>query len=322
MSKFDKKVLKFVTARQEDDLDLDDIAIGLHLDEDDVHEALDSLQEQGKIEGSSRNGKTYWRLAAPEMEPEEVPKSVPEKTGAEETEQFSIRSEPDEVAIGLDQAIEKPAPVLKPEPAPVAWKVEPVEIEKNFEPPTPMFSTPEESGSEIDNADDDTDFNQQPRLFDSPVVRIAIAVVLSVVISAIISMMVAGGSSKGHADAIQALERTSTETSARLDKRIMELSAQLNVLDQKVSNRQGPKVEQNRSVAAAAASKASHASHKKRTSKHAQSDESTTSSSEPSTSPASDQSTPSSSSGQSDNPAPAPESTPPSSTEGTGGSGQ
>jgi hypothetical protein len=321
MSKFDKKVLKFVAARQEDDLDLDDIAIGLHLDEDDVHEALDSLQEQGKIEGSPRNGKTYWRLSVPQMEPEEVSKSVPGKAGAEETEQFNLRSEPDEMAIDLDQQIEKP--IFKRGPAPVARKMEPVQIEKNFESPVPMFSTPEESGSEIDNAGDDTDFNQQPNPLDSPVVRIAIAVVLSVVISAIISMMVAGGSSKGHADAIQALERTSTETSARLDKRIMELSAQLNVLDQKVSNRQGPKVEQNRSVAAAAASKPSHASHKKRTAlKHAPVEENAASSSEPSTSPANDQSTPSSSSGQSDNPAPAPESTTPSSTEGTGGSGQ
>ena len=58
MSKFDKKVLKYFAKRHEDDLDVDDLAIGLRLDDDAVLEALDSLKNQGRIESTCRRSHT------------------------------------------------------------------------------------------------------------------------------------------------------------------------------------------------------------------------------------------------------------------------
>ena len=294
MSKFDKKVLKFISARQEDDLDLDDIAIGLRLDEDAVRETLDSLKDQGKIEDSPRNGKTYWRI------------SVQEKVDANETEQFELRKEPGVVSIDFDQSIEERAP------APVSQKIEPKEIEKDAETSDPIVSTQKQSAPDIDDATDDKELEPSPKLLDSSVVMVAIAVMVSLVVSVIASIIVSGGSNKGNLNAIQAVERNSNEKCANLEKRITELSAQLNVLDQKVSGKQVPRAEQNKAL------KPARSSHKKKSSPVSPSSDENNSS-EPS---ASDQSTPSSTSGQGDNPAPAPEPASLPSTEGTGGSGQ
>ena len=108
------------------------------------------------------------------------------------------------------------------------------------------------------------------------------------------------------------MERNSNEKCANLEKHITELSAQLNVLDQKVSGKQAPRAEQSKAV------KPARSSHKKKSSSISPSSDENNNS-EPS---ASDQSTPSSTSGQGDNPAPAPEPASLPSTEGTGGSGQ
>ena len=184
MSKFDKKVLKFISARQEDDLDLDDIAIGLRLDEDAVRETLDSLKDQGKIEDSPRNGKTYWRI------------SVQEKVDANETEQFELRKEPGVVSIDFDQSIEERAP------APVLQKFEPVEIEKDAEASDPIVLTQKQSAPDIDDATDDKELGPSPKLLDSSVVMIAVAGIVSLVVSVIVSMIVSGGPNKGNLNAI------------------------------------------------------------------------------------------------------------------------
>ena len=294
MSKFDKKVLKFISARQEDDLELDDIAIGLRLDEDAVREALDSLKDQGKIEDSPRNGKTYWRL------------SIPEKVATDETEQFKLRKEPGVVSIDFDQSIEERAP------APVLEKIEPVEIEKDAEASDPIVTIQKQSALDIDDDSDDKELGPSSKLFDSPAAMIAIAVIVSLTVSVIVSIIVSGGSNRGNLNAIQTVERNSNEKCASLEKHITELSAQVNVLDQKVSDKQVPRAEQGKAL------KTARSSHKKKSSSVSPSSDENNSS-EPS---ASDQSTPSSTSGQSDNPAPAPEPASPTSTEGTGGSGQ
>jgi hypothetical protein len=250
MSKFDKKVLKYIVKRHEEDLDVDDIAIGLRLDDDAVLEALDSLKNQDKIESFPRSGKTYWRLSVPENAP--VEEAVP----------------------------------------------------PNVEHSVPVVSPPKGSFQGIDNEDNDMDLDHSPKLFDSPVARIAIAVVLSVAISAVVSMIVSGGSQKGFSDDLQALERKSTEKNAELEKRITEISAQVGILNDKLSSLQQPRSEKSQTP------KPSHPPRKKRaTPNPSPLDENGTS--EPS---GGDQSSPSSNSGQNDNPAP--ES--PSSTEGTG----
>jgi hypothetical protein len=263
MSKFDKKVLKYIAKRHEEDLDVDDLAIGLRLDNDAVLEALDSLKNQGRIESFPRNGKTYWRLSMPQSAP--VEEAIPPR----------VQNEPGLAAIDLDQA-----------------------------PSAPVISPPKRSFPGIDNEDNDMDLDQSPRLFDSPVARIAVAVVLSVAISAVVSMIVSGGSQKGFSDGFQALERKSTEKNAELDRRITEISAQVGILNDKLSSRPQPKADQSQTA------KPSHPPRKKKaTPKPSPIDEN--GASEPS---GGDQSSPSPNSGQTDNPAP--ES--PSSTEGTG----
>jgi hypothetical protein len=293
MSKFDKKVLKYVAAHQEDDLDVDDIAIGLNLDEDDVRDTLDSLQDQGKVEGSPRNGKTYWRLSTLENDP------------VEDIKQVSIQNAPDFVAIDFEQAIEEQG--RKPLQAAEIEKIGPEEIEKNQVLPTPKSVT------YVSDAEDDMDMNFSSKIVNSPVVWIAIAIVVSVVISTIISMMIAGGPQKSFSDSIQALERKSNETDAKLDKRIAEITALVNVLNDKLPARQQHKTDQNR---AARPSRSQHRIHASTT--PSSTDESTTSTT--SGLSGSDQSPPPSSSGNDDNSGIAP--TPPASTEGTGESGK
>lgn len=308
MTKFDKKVLKYVSARQENDLELDDIAIGLRLDEYDVRDALDSLQEQGKIEGSTRNGKTYWHTSIPEMEPEELSSSIPE-----ETEHLKLPEESDVGAFDLDQLIKKPD--VKHEPAPVFPNME--------NDVTQSFSIPEQliSKSKIDNMDDDIAPGSSPRNFSSPIISIAIAVVLSVVISAMISMIVAANSQKDLTDRIQVIEQKSTENSIKLEKRIAEVSAQLSVVSDKLSGKPQSRIEQIR--ASAAASKLSHVIHRKKVQPiqaqaPVEESESPVLSPDPTTTSTSDFSPLPSSSEQSDNPPPVPESTPLPSTEGSG----
>jgi hypothetical protein len=291
MSKFDKKVLKFVAARQEDDLDVDDIAIGLRLDEDDVREALDSLQDQGKVEGSPRNGKTYWRL------------SIPGNGPVEDVKQTSDQNTPDVVAIDFDQAIAKQQVESLPVPE-EPLKMEPADVEKETVLPQ-KHSVPD-----IDDAEDDTDMNFSPKTGNPQVAWIAIAIAVSVVISAVVSLIIAGGPQKGYSDSLRALERKSTESNAKLDMRITEINALVNVLNDKLSARQQPKTDPGR------AAKASHPQRKKQAAKK-QSPTDENAASEPS---GSDQGQPPASSGQDNNSGAAP--TPPSSTEGTGESGQ
>jgi hypothetical protein len=292
MGKFDKKVLKYISARQEDDLDLDDIAIGLRLDEDEVREALESLKDQGKIDGAPRNGKTYWRL------------SILENDLVDDTKESSVRIDPDLAAIDLDQAMSEVKPIQMP------MGFEPVDVAKIIERPIATVSTPENNIQDINKLDDDSDPDPRPKLTGSPVVRIAFAVVLSVVISTIVSIIAVNGPQKRLSDDIQTLERKSTETNAKLDTRVAEISAQLSILNDKLSGHQQSKSEQNR------LGKPPHPAYKKKvTTKPSSPDENATS--EPSSS---DLSPPSSTSGHDDNSVPAP--APPASTEGNGESGQ
>jgi hypothetical protein len=286
MGKFDKKVLKYVAARQEDHLDVDDIAIGTGLDEDDVREALDSLQDQGKVEGSLRNDKTYWRLSIPGNEP------------VEDVKQTSDQNAPDAAAIDFEQLIEDQQAV--PEPR----IIEPIKIEKEAVLPL------KQSVPDFDDAEDDTDMNFPPKTENPPVAWIAIAIAVSVVISAIVSLIIAGGPQQGNSDSLQALERKTTESSAKLDRRIMEINALVNVLNDRISARQQPRTDQGRSA------KPSHSQLMKQAAKK-QSPTDENAASEPS---GSDQGQPPSSSGQDNNSGAAP--TPPSSTDGTGESGQ
>jgi hypothetical protein len=292
MSKFDKKVLKYIAKRHEDDLDVADIAIGLRLDDDAVKEALDSLKDQGRIERFARSGKTYWRL------------STADSTPAEEAKPQSVQNEPGVAAIDLDQAIAERHVKSMPE------KMKPAEIEKDPESSAPVVSTQKKSFPDIGNEDDDIDLGRSPKLFDSPAARIVLAVVLSVAISAVVSMMMSSGSQKGFSDGFQALERKSTEKNADLEKRIAEVSAQVGILNDKLSTLQQPRGMQQPRPDKSPAPKPSHPPRKKRaTPKPSPVDENGTS--EPS---GSDQSSPPASSGQNDSPAP--ESPP--STEGTG----
>jgi hypothetical protein len=292
MSKFDKKVQKYIAKRHEDDLDVADIAIGLRLDDDAVLEALGSLKDQGRIESFARNGKTYWRLSTAESEP------------AEEANPQSIQGSPGAAAMDLDQAIAERRVKSMPE------KMKPVEFGKIPQRSAPVVSTPKTSFPDIDNEDNDMDLDRSPKLLDSPVARIALAVMLSVAISAGVSTMMSGGSQKGFSDGFQALERKSTEKNAELEKRIAEVSAQVGLLNDKFSTLQQPRGIQQPRTEKSPAPKPSHLPRKKRaTPKPSSVDEN--GASEPS---GSDQTSPPASSGQNDNPAP--ES--PSSTEGTG----
>ena len=292
MGKFDKKVLKYISARQEDDLDLDDIAIGLRLDEDEVREALESLKDQGKIDGAPRNGKTYWRLSMPENDP------------VDDTKQSSVRIDPDLAAIDLDQAISEVKPLQMP------MDFQPVDVAKITERQTAEVSPPENNIQDINKIDDDSDPDPRPKLTGSPVVRIAFAVVLSVVISTIVSIIAVSGPQKQLSDDIQTLKRKLTETNAKLDNRVAEISAQLSILNDKLSGHQQSKSEQNRLA------KPAHPAYKKKaTTKQSSPDENAT------TEPSSSDLAPSSSaSGHDDNSVPAP--APPASTEGNGESGQ
>jgi hypothetical protein len=289
MGKFDKKILKYVAARQEDDLDADDIAIGLHLDEDDVRETLDLLKNQGKIEESPRNGKTYWRLLIQESEP------------VEETKKLSVQISPDVIAIDLDQAIDNQ--MMKP----ILQKIEPDEIEKNPVTSTLTVSSPKMNILDINKLDDDTDMDMRPKLVDSAVVRIVLTVILSVVISSIISIIAVSGSQKELADNIQELNSKSTATNAKLDKRVAEISAQLSILNEKIPGRQFLKTDQN----------SARAQHKKKIVTKPLSSPDENAKSEPS---GIDQSSQTPSSGHDENPVPA--QTPPSPPEGTGENSQ
>lgn len=307
MGKLDKKVLKVITAHQEMDLDVDDISVQLRCDEDEVQEALDSLKDQGRIESVVRDGKTFWQLSMEEPfdEPDE-PKNFGEEGQIDtETVSFDLTS----VKLPVKQT---------PEPAPMPEK--------------PVIA------SSVPVSLDDADLDEPVPRATSPVMGIVIAVVVSVALSAIVAIVIGEGSKKNFSDGLMALERKSSDTEAKLDKRIEDLSAQVKSLADKVGKPQpppavhamkpaikpGPKMVSKPTARSAArqAAKAGHSSKRKKVKLTSSStDESATASSSdkaPSSEPSStgpspspeptpsDQSAPPPSSGTEDNATPAP----------------
>jgi hypothetical protein len=212
MGQLDKKVLKFLKSRQDDDLDAGDIAISLRCDEDEVQEALDSLKVQGLAESVVRNGKTYWE------------QSLKDPLGDDDDPLGS--DAPDE--INADTAswdLSKINPPAKPinEPAPRL---------DNPAFDAPSFSAATQIAPKLTSTDD-VELDGPPANGISPTIGIIIAVVASVLISAIVTGMMMGGTKKGISDAVQSMERTTTALQTKYDQRIDELSAKINVLSEK-----------------------------------------------------------------------------------------
>jgi hypothetical protein len=291
MGKLDKKVLKFITAHQDTDVDVLDIAIELRRDDDEVQEALDSLKDQGLVESVSRDGKTKWQLSM------EKPLQKMESPG--DTGEFDFE------AVNTDRAApQRPEKSLR-EPV--------VQEEKPESWAAPSIPSPKQNDSFTDTLNEDTDDSFPPHT-DSRVVGIIITVVISVVISAIVALMVPRNSGTSLSNDLQALERKSTETNAKTDQRIEDLSRQVKELADKLATSQQPKAaatSQPSKSAAKLALKPVHPPRKKKvksafsgtteSTAPASSDESSTSST-----PATEQSPSPASSGTEDNAAPAP----------------
>ncbi|HEX7509869.1 MAG TPA: hypothetical protein VF335_01100, partial [Chitinivibrionales bacterium] len=240
-------VLKFLTARQEIDLDAGDIAIDLRCDEEAVEEALDSLKDQGLVESVDRKGRMFWQVtsALPHEDPDEFEAPV----SAKKTEPLhDLGSETISFDLSDIKAHTKPSRLLDSEKT-VAF--EPMhshapDMEKTvaFEPMhsrTPdMEKTiafePRVHASELSDETDDESISkdteqQTPSDGGLPIKAISIAVVISVIISAIIAFMVAGGSKNSMMENILSLQRSNTQASQRID----DLVAQVKELSEKTT---------------------------------------------------------------------------------------
>jgi hypothetical protein len=220
MGKLDKKVLKFITAHEEMDLDVGDISIALRCDEDEVQEALDSLKGQGRIESVVRDGKTFWQLSM--QEPFDEP---------DEPKNFSEESQIDTETVSFDLSSIKPPVKQTPEPMPMPEK-----------PVISASSVPVslDDAEDIDDDDGDADLDEPGTRATSTAMGLVIAVVVSVALSAIVAIVIGQGSKKNFSDGLQALKRTSSEAEATFDKRIEDLSAQVKSLAEKAEKPQPP----------------------------------------------------------------------------------
>jgi len=225
MGKLDKKVLKFLTARQEIDLDAGDIAIDLRCDEDTVQEALDSLKDQGLVESVERNGRMFWQVSM--NPPLEEPDVFDEPEALKHTS-FS-RDIDSEKTVSFDLSAIKAQAQGAASPR----------VEKTV---VPAFKeAPSKSSVDFDDDRIDKDEIDLPDAASGrPIMAISIAVVISVVVSAIIAVMVAGGSKKNVSESFLALEKSGITAQSKTDQRIDELAAQVKALSEKMARGQQP----------------------------------------------------------------------------------
>ncbi|HAJ78347.1 MAG TPA: hypothetical protein DCO75_01125 [Fibrobacteres bacterium] len=241
MAKTDKKVLKFVTDHQEIDIDAGDIAIELHLDENVVQEALDSLKDQGLVEIVVRNDRTYWQLSGEESESRSSHVEVDTETVSFDLSELESAPKPQKTSEAPKHERMKSVPSFDISEEAVPMEKEPsfIKSEKNVEP-------------EMDDVHDtDRKFDKPALPVMSPVMLIVIAVVVSVIISSIVAVMIVGGA-KG---SIKSVENTSSASISKTNQRIDELNSQIKALTDKLN---GAKQQSQALVSAPPASVAKH----------------------------------------------------------------